>query len=470
MSSNFEFLALEEGSWFLAIPDSLVLDDGFLARAHKLSSGQTASNTVFCGAGFHHVDISVLTRNLVSFCFDQLNSPTLVHEQLRVKQILKSPLLIHKNLVGSISEMGIYDFEKLLAFLNRQVILGELKAVASSKLAFGSRKILRYPIRSSASRALMSDPFATKKTLTIVTRTLGNRPHLLQRCIESVAAVGGRLRLLEIEHLVVDGSPLKSNKFPPNLPVIPNEYSAGADSRLGGLKSGLAAAKGDYILFLDDDDTLNFEIAQKLEESLTFDTQERIFFFDSQQVFWRHKSVELKPKKGFKYQARLAPGSYLSPNQTPICSAIYPRGAIVELLKISDFERYPKVLEDHLVLMMALNSHVAKKSYVTEVLTWINIHGASQSVLDSRSQDWINSASSLRRVMIENHSDLRSSELVEFSKYTKQIVNRKNRATALIFLIFSLSNWRSFYKFGLFRKLFTGELSISEFAQILFKN
>ena len=460
---DFQVLTLPTANdWLVVLPKCANIDLNFMQRASEIAENAQDANRLYCGAGLAPFSLSIETKSLVSFCFDQINASTQSSTQIRVSVVLESPIVLPRDFVKERLSEPSLTFIDLLSIVNREVQSFKICAEAHSSLAFGLDHKLKAPKpHSSNFKSTERDAFSKSRTLTVITRTTGSRNDLLVRCVESVSKFANQLVDLKLEHLIIYSGNKPQITASQNLILIRNQ-SDKLSSRLAGLISGISAAQGDYLLFLDDDDFVESDLANDVEKILNFDDTARITFFDSQQIFESRKLKKGRPRKGHRYSASNGMGSYFGPNKTPISSVIYPKNSLVQLEKISDISQFPSVLEDHLLLMIALMDYPHKPAYYSKVLTWISIHGRGQTVIDQETNEWAASIANLRRVMVEVFSSVDKEYLLENSNLIRPAKINGQRLLIRMLGIASPASWRTLLYFQVPKKLITGRVTLGD--------
>lgn len=446
--------------WVVLGPGDLQIDEDFVLRARDLVQSQTTTkNTVFCGAGIYPYKIGKNQSKLISFAFDQINSPTSPEGGVRVLMVLEGPVVTHNELLKRFLISKEAKFDEFLKVINSAIESGMATALAESTLTFGLPRKLGSNRRLSSYRTFHV-PNPAKLKISVITRTMGSRPTFLRNCIESVEAFRAQITPFEVEHIIVHGG--KSFEFADigKNKIVKNSYPHDT-SRFGGLVEGLANSTGSHIIFLDDDDEINADLAPKIREFLSFDSKPRIIFFDSVQVFRSGKQNSPKRRLGHRYRAENAPYSLYGPNRTPISSVIYPRDVFEKLFDHNWRENAPKVLEDYFLFHWAMRFSENDEVFIPEILSFISIHGLNQTVTKQDAQIWNESMSAIRRltsvsgVLGPTRDFIHSSTL--FRLRSKKILNVMS-----MFRLFYPSTFRVIRGFGIPAKLVRRELSFRE--------
>lgn len=458
---DFDLQAIPDcPNWVLVVPKSVNLDSEFKARASQIIKASNQECRIYCGAGLAQMPFAAISKSLISFCFDQTNSPTHLRGTFRVKCILESPLLVNQSLLGIEELKGLSSFKKLLEAINNKVSAYEIFAEANWKMSYGLNKRLHVPRKINRDILTKNDPFSLNQKLSIITRTIGSRGQKLLRCVKSVAEFSKGLHSLDVEHIVIysgDKPGLPDNAI---VKFVKNEKTE-HNSRISGLLKGIDASQGDYILFLDDDDFLNHDSAEELQQVLNFDPVQRIVFFDSQQIVENKRKNNGRAPKGHRYRALNSVASFLGPNRTPICSVVYPKSTLDHIAESLRGSGAPMVLEDHLIFMLALK--VSDFNFVCsdKILTWISVHGDNQTVLNQIPIEWLSSMAAIRTTLLEDSNpklteiQARYANQLRFQEIQKGIPRKLLRLGTCSF-------WRAFLAFRVPGRLLSNQVTIRE--------
>lgn len=460
---DFSTQETHSGHWILVLPREVTIDPGLLGRVERFDFSAASEETVYCGAGIHPAFLSEASGRLVSFCFDERNSPSHKSPSIRVYQILNSPLLIPAAIFEKLDASNCSDFSHLLDLLNRLVASFEIRALAVSILNFGYGN--RALITTQAFRNPKSqDRFAIPRRLSIVTRTGLGRESYLVRNMESVDRFAELAFPLEIEHIIVHQDAESSISEKPWRRIVKNNSFQTTPSRLSNLLKGAKLATGDFVMFLDDDDFLNEGLAGFFSFVMLFEAESRFFVFDSQHVIDSSSDLRITPpdRLGHRYTAFDVLSSLLGPNRTPISSIVYPVHSLAALNRLHDCPQLPSLLEDHLIMNLALMGSESQLAFVPEVLSWISLHSSHQSVSRPNEPEWIDSVNKVRAILFsESNLPLQNRQIELFKSYRVSRGNKRTRVRSL-FSLFELTNLRTVFYLGIHRQILNGRLPLIE--------
>lgn len=457
--NNLDGNSCDDGiTWTLIIPEHIKVDEDFKNRCFQVLAGLPAHISVVSGAGTYPFPTGWDQATTISYAYDHKNRPTRLLGEYPVVEILPSPLLVRINL-DEISQFG--TFEQLRSEINLRLRAGTVFAHVSCKLHFGSSKfVAKYAAKHQEVRHLYANRYVAPKSIAILTRTLGNRPDLLLKNMQSVHSFAERSEGLEVSHLILHPPGFSINYKSDRLTTAPFDFEQ-SKSRIKALVFGLEKINADYVLILDDDDQIAAENSGIIGQILYFDSNPRLWIFDSAHVHNLHENTE-NYKYGFVYRARAARPSLGGGNRVPICSVIYP----VQETKTA-FENFvsslPEVLEDHFIFTAVSNSSGLEPVFVDRLVSRISIRGSNQTVTNPgqlRSSDSIHAV----RSQLFAGSSLASERTLEL---INSIETKGGSPIGLILLrapliLIRASSWRTAFSMGIWRRLFSGETTISE--------
>ena len=154
-------------------------------------------------------------------------------------------------------------------------------------------------------------------------------------------------------------------------------------------------------------------------------------------------------------------GSLYGPNRTPISSAIYPRIVIDKLLDHDWREIAPSVLEDHFLLHWAMSFSENDEVFIPEILSFISIHGADQTVTNQDTQIWIDSMSTIRRLTTFSGVLSPRRDLVNIGNLSRTRSREKSDLRKL-FRLLHPSTFRVIWGFKVFSRLLKRDFSFRE--------
>jgi glycosyltransferase involved in cell wall biosynthesis len=206
--------------------------------------------------------------------------------------------------------------------------------------------------------------------ISVIIRTQ-NRLHLLERALESIS----QQTYTNIEAVVINdgGKNITEvvNKFKDkitNLQIIQHDKILG---RSTAANTGIQAATGEWLAFLDDDDTFEINGLEILAKYISWDKE---FIYGKVQLLEMHKKndKQLKGIFGNNYDTDIL----LLMNSIPICAYICKRE---HALKINGFDKDFEYLEDWDFLYRLLNDDKlnVRVQFVDELISNYRIHGSS---------------------------------------------------------------------------------------------
>jgi hypothetical protein len=176
---------------------------------------------------------------------------------------------------------------------------------------------------------------ATPASVSIVVRTIFNRPHLLQRLLVSV--LRAEIKQVPVEVILASDAPDAERKFAAvvqehrRVPIRFAPTPPGDEpSRNRNLKAGAAAAKNDYIWFIDDDDYVDIFAFSHLKLASIGGARPLIFAnSDVHEETWTPRAggapVLSQTRRVRDYPASGWRDMFIGINQIPICGCIAPR-------------------------------------------------------------------------------------------------------------------------------------------------
>lgn len=206
-------------------------------------------------------------------------------------------------------------------------------------------------------------PHCLPLSLSIVTRTRFNRPHLLHRMLTSVARSGPAPSTVEVvlsTDIEEDAARKQFEELEELFPALELRLRVNQiheHSRIGNLLGGVDAATRDWIAFVDDDDYIDLTAFRELALSTFLGVLPLVFMANvlheeewSQTPSGRHVLARSTPK--YTYPSAGWRQMFSGVNQLPISAMIIPREALLRRLKSFDFRH--DLSEDYILALLVL--------------------------------------------------------------------------------------------------------------------
>jgi hypothetical protein len=243
---------------------------------------------------------------------------------------------------------------------------------------------------SNAIRATVA-PYLARLSISIVTRTRFDRPHLLRRFLTSVSRA--RPSDADLEIILSTDAPMSavSDEFDqlkldfPGLSLRLVANLGAGQSRVKNMIGGIRAAANDYVWLVDDDDYIDLFAFDNLHSCLFLGSRPLIFAgAQSRDEVWDTRSPDypvlssstpstIWPATGWR---RLFGGT----NQVPICGAVIPRAFLIKCLNVFDF-RFD-LSEDYTLFLLLLSSpDLPEIEEVKSICSHISIRPAGENTV-----------------------------------------------------------------------------------------
>lgn len=231
------------------------------------------------------------------------------------------------------------------------------------------------------------------RSLTVVTRTLGDRQELLDRNISSVQEVKSKWApWVDVKHLIVGPDYLLPSYLEiGNATFLPHTKTEGVDSRWDAIEHAMGALDSDFIQFLDDDDWLQLGESMILPQEIAESKYDSYWIPGefSGQSLWHRRIMGLLGSR-FTYDPKyfhlsVSPSVNLTPFPCVIYGAPQVKAAVQALQSLRPFFR-----EDHLLFLLA-KGNLCFQSETNELVVRIN-----QKSQNRRNHDF-------RRLRLESH-------------------------------------------------------------------
>jgi hypothetical protein len=359
---------------------------------------------------------------------------------------------------GSISSIVKSANELISAGLTQGMVVHELLSVFDGELEKTriDKDLTSFPPEKSSQ--------GPKSTLLIVTRTQGQRLALLERNIESVLELGSRLKNVLVQHLIV-GDVLDLNLDQGGQMTHQQASIEGIDNRYDLILEALKVTQSDYVWFIDDDDFCNPDVADKLDAIFGFGTGGDAIVLDSQHT---HQDPTTPSKAhlhlGKRYKATTVFSSLSAANRTPFCSVIFPTDSLREWL--GGINGHVTLFEDHLLVLFLLSSTRSSPWYIDAVGAYIAIHGDGQSVTSKATKMWGEGEG--RIIQLSSNQLALNPQVMTVAR----LLNGRKRKFwtswfSVIASLFTISPYRSFFAFGIPKRLVSGELSVRAVVRMI---
>lgn len=190
----------------------------------------------------------------------------------------------------------------------------------------------------------------------IVSRTRFERPGLLSRADNSIAAFANAAIHIEIERIVISGRAQPADlRLTPGASVVEIDTSDAEDDRSQLITEAARIARNEYLWFIDDDDWLFPNEAEALSLMFSVSPPGSCFFIDTM-TFEEfgiggddRDAVPTSVSPMRKYPADQFASSIRGQNFTPFCGLVFPKGLCNQvpenlLARITLFEDYALIL------------------------------------------------------------------------------------------------------------------------------
>ncbi|PSS59505.1 hypothetical protein C6558_37880 [Ensifer sp. NM-2] len=232
-------------------------------------------------------------------------------------------------------------------------------------------------------------PYLPGVSISIVTRTRFQRPHLLDRLLTSISRArpsDGAIEVILSTDIGTEAAEVEfarvRDKFPNiSLRLCVNEIAS--HSRIDNLIGGFKSAKNDYIWIVDDDDYVDIFAFKNVEEAL-FLAAKPVIISGTQ----AHVETWEKTETPFPVLAESRAGTHWPPggwrsmfggvNQLPICSALIPRDVVLDVIDRFTF-RYDLSEDYTLYLLLLCAPNLPEILELPEVLTHVSIREDGQN-------------------------------------------------------------------------------------------
>ena len=242
--------------------------------------------------------------------------------------------------------------------------------------------------------------FCTSVSLSIVTRTRFERPHLLQRLLTSISRA--RLSDMELEVILATDLPLETaeREFRMLQSLFVNldlrlQHNAVTDtpSRVANLLGGLRAARKTHVVVMDDDDYVDLFAFETISRALFRGAQPLII--TSNQVHEEEWELPGNEHAVLSHSApvRHYPASdwrkmFSGTNALPVCALIIPRNFLIPRLARFAFDH--DLSEDYALSLLLLTApDLPPVHEIPDTFGHISLRGQENSVTMADRRPWV---------------------------------------------------------------------------------
>lgn len=249
------------------------------------------------------------------------------------------------------------------------------------------------------------------KTVAIVTRTQFRRPALLNRTLDTIAALlaaagaGAQYR----SYVVTDADEEVPESVSQRATVMRTDFRQGVDSRYRLVRFAAERIEADYFWFIDDDDWVFPNEAERLGLVVNTAPENSIVFVGSQH--FEEASLARGPNASFetyrsKPARRFAAKDFLASlsgeNHSPFCGVLLSRAALLNIsLAVYESVTY---FEDYMTTLSALLEQDCFPITVDKLFVGISLRRSGNSVTEKDRRTWNRSMSELVSHLV-NSSD-----------------------------------------------------------------
>ncbi|MEM9059707.1 MAG: glycosyltransferase family A protein [Pseudomonadota bacterium] len=236
-------------------------------------------------------------------------------------------------------------------------------------------------------------------SLSIITRTLFGRPHLLRRMLASISRARREDVSLEVI-LSTDAEPAIAERWFKELQVDFQHLKlrlkinpASGPSRVTNLLGGLQVAAGEYVMFLDDDDYLDLFAFETIRTAGFAGNRPLIVTSsDVHEETWENtpsgRWVLTHSMEMSRYPAAGWRQMFDGVNRLPICGMIIPRARLRARLKLASLNH--DLSEDYALFLLVLTDPELPAVYeCVESVAHISVRGSENSVMMTDRRPWV---------------------------------------------------------------------------------
>lgn len=234
------------------------------------------------------------------------------------------------------------------------------------------------------------DAVRPRPTVAAVVRTSLRRPHLLRRCVASLAVGGAPDAVLLVgEAPAADlADAARELGAAAGLPVEPHPVDGGVPGRTAALAAGITRAGADYAWFVDDDDAAAPDAVASIRAAVH--TLARPLVVGSSVAYEESWSGErlVEAVEGRRWDAAAWPRAFTGWNFLPICSVAYPRELAQARLEATPLRH--DLGEDYALLLLVLATPGLDVVQAAGTLARVSIRDDGTNVVtDADRTEWL---------------------------------------------------------------------------------
>jgi hypothetical protein len=335
-------------------------------------------------------------------------------------------------------------------------------------------------VQLASLRAATEDRY--KKSVAIVTRTQFTRPALLKRTIDSVRAfisnAGDATHFLH--YIVTDAKGPIPDSISKDVQVLRADFPEG-DSRYQLVRFAAEEIDADFFWFLDDDDWLFPNEAERLGLVVNAAPANSIVFTDSAQFSERpfaadddNDTVSCRSSLMRLFPAKQYLASLSGENHSPFCSVLLTRDTLRAIpARFYDTVTY---YEDFMTILFALTSRNNLPIVVDKLFAGISVRQSGNTITERDRSKWDRSMSELVSHMVNQESTSSilslapSSYLIGTSAYRGELSHVRaqlNERSHLLHQIIHSRSWRLTRPLRGMGRLMRGEFGIRDLLRRL---
>jgi len=319
-----------------------------------------------------------------------------------------------------------------------------------------------------------------RKSIAIVTRTQFTRPSLLKRTLDTVKAFVSAARDAAhfASYLVTDATAaVCPDGMMKNTTLLRANFPHQGDSRYQLVKFAAESIEADYFWFIDDDDWLFPNEAERLSLVISSAPADSIIFLGCQHFAEQSLSGDFEDAGSFRstpgkyYPAANFLASLSGSNHTPFCGQLFPRRTLLSIpTKVYDSVTY---YEDYMTTLFALLSTNCFPIAVDKLYVGISVRASGNTITETDRTKWNSSMSELVSHMVNlpelSHMlslpvhSLRSDSSVQSLR--NQIAERDHHISSLL----NSTSWKITRPIRVLIELMRGRLRLSELVRRLRK-